>query len=126
MGKVNVIIESDTTPTDELYETVKQMTPTDADYYREAYGIGDIRVYIVPVDEPPAERSISEGYYEAASAPFDYEKAAEFIVQNVPTVVPEYVGGQLAEATAPIDSERKEGAMKWIRSTAEAHGYQGV
>ncbi len=35
MGKVNVVIEFDTTPKDELYETVKQITTNDADYYRE-------------------------------------------------------------------------------------------
>lgn len=64
-----------------------------------------------------------------------YEKMAEFIVQNAPTIVPEYVGEQLAEAEADIPTwlkgeergaalRKRADARNWLTSTAKRHGYQ--
>lgn len=65
----------------------------------------------------------------------DYQEVAEYIVQNVPSVVPEYVGERLAEAEATIDSglrgmertaalNNRAYARNWLTSTAEHHGYK--
>ncbi len=66
----------------------------------------------------------------------DYNKIAEFIVQNAPGIVPEYVGEQLAEAEADIftwlkGTERTEALKKraaarnWLKETARRLGYTG-
>ncbi len=117
---------------DALADSLRQIA---ADEHRHRVLLGELSIQLERGTEGK-EAGLSAPYYARAEAPFDYVKAAGYIIQNVPSIVPEYVGEQLAESKAPIDSwlqgmdrskalDKRGAAMRWIRSTAEQHGYQG-